>query len=183
MTPSLRATVAMLRAFLPAELAALLATSTGVDEADWGRAEAAARAHLHADPGVALDLGFTRAPASAPPTPTAGRTERILFAVTRFDIGRAAGFHAYVGDFGDTVGYQYGEVLTAAEINGVPKIIGRAGSSPFGPPDELSWESLAGRPFDPRAKSIEMAAIQRPIEPVSSAHYDALEAATSGSGR
>ncbi len=177
MTPMTQATVAMLRTFLRDELAARLATSTAVDLAEWTRAEAAARAHLSSEPGVALDLGFTRAPASAPPTPPAVTGERVLFAVTRVALSNGEEvFHAYVGDEYDPEGSQYGEALTIAMIEGVPKIVGRAGSSPFGPPDRLTWESLAGRDFDAQADAVEAVTFQRPIDPASAAHYDTLRA-------
>jgi hypothetical protein len=85
-------------------------------------------------------------------------------------------FRAYVGRTRDPGGLDYGHAFHLAEVDGQPKIVGKAAASPFEPEGVLKWEPLGGDQLDDAGPPVEIAKLRLPQDETAGAHWDALEA-------
>ena len=181
MTDDLRRATDTVRAFLQDEAAARRALYLETDDARYAAALARAEAYIHDSPDAPVPLGFGRPPGSGAlatddvTRESAERLEpRVLFAVARHERDGAPVYRAYTADPADAAGVMFGMTWNLAEVDQAIKVVGKTGSSPFGPPGELTWEPLGGDQLDGAGPALEAVRLQRPRAEPFAAHYDAL---------
>jgi hypothetical protein len=181
MTDDLRRATDTVRAFIQDEAAARRALYLEADDARYAAALGRAEAHIHDSPDAPVPLGFGRPPGSGAlatddvTRESAERLEpRVLFAVARHERDGAPVYRAYTADPADAAGVMFGMTWNLAEVDQAIKVVGKTGSSPFGPPGELTWEPLGGDQLDGAGPALEAVRLQRPQAEPFAAHYDAL---------
>lgn len=170
-----------LERFFDDELRARIAVRSDTNEDRVQRLLAGAAAFLDTRPGAQVTLDFTRT-RNHPPTnlvaPSEARRQfhrRVLFVVVHVTWEGQSVARAIASSPLDPDGTRYDTAFVIEEVDGAPKIVGRAGVDPFAPTDEpLEWESLGGVqvPTDLLPERVE--ALQRPKDPGHAADYDRL---------
>ena len=175
MTGELAAAVEEMRAYIADEAAARRAMLLEPDETTYVAARDRAASHL----GDGVTLGFGRAPGGPPvAADNASRSyaeslaPRPLFAVVRHERAGQPVFRAYTAD--ESVRSRYAIAFNLADVDGALKIVGRTSADPFAPPDQLVWEPLEGDQLDGAGPPLEVVKLERPTDPPSASHYDAL---------
>ncbi len=169
--------VALVRAYLDAELAAQKATLLEASDDRYRELEAHARSFLHVTPDNVHGLPFGRAavPGGTMLVKEAYRTNETLvkpqlFSVVQHLVGGEPMFLAHIGSaFGRGV---YGDRLHIARVGAELKIVGRSGCDPFR--KRLSWEAAGGRQPGRLAKPAAVQMLEPPTNPVHLAHHVAL---------
>lgn len=167
--------------FIATEYEARVAAASDPDEGRVQRRLESARAFLHSEPGSNVTLDFGRTVNLPPPqllSEADARRQfhpRVLFAIVHADWNGRSIARAIAGSAVDPEGFVYDTAFAIEQVNGEPRIVGRAGLDPFastvGP---LEWEPLGGLQPPPDLVPIRVEAVQRPKDPGHAAHYDRL---------